>query len=64
MSGMIFESYRVCPASSTGEVARITEKETAEILRPRDDPRFAKPEKRQPIKEDSGTYLIVHKRGR
>lgn len=62
MNGSNFQELMACPTSPTREVTGLTEKESSKERRSGEDPRFAKPETRRPIKEDSGTYSIVYKR--
>lgn len=59
---MNYENLELRSNRPTREVSEVTKKDEGKVLRPREDPRFAKPETRQPIKEDSGTYSIVYKR--
>ena len=59
---MNYEDLEIRSNTPTCEVSGITKKDEGKDVRPREDPRFAKPETRRPIKEDSGTYSIVYKR--
>lgn len=62
MDGMNYDNFEVSSNAPTKEVAGLTEKDECKSRRPGEDPRFARPETRRPIKEDSGTYSIVYKR--
>ena len=60
--GMSQQHETVWSLAPTREVMKITEKEQDKKMARKADPRFARPETRAPIKEDSGTYSIIYKR--
>lgn len=62
MNGMNYDNLEISSNTPTTEVTGLTEKDEGKARRPGEDPRFAKPETRRPIKEDSGTYSIIYKR--